>query len=340
MKKIKVAINGLGRIGRSFLKASILNEQIQIVAVNDLASIENIAYLLKYDTVYGKSNLDIKVSKDILVVNGKNINFLSEKDPEKLPWKAMQIDVVIEATGKFTKFETAETHITAGAKRVVLTAPAKDDPKGPEHATILVGINDEKLKDCRISSNASCTTNAGSPVLKILQEKIGIEKAILNTIHSYTSSQSMVDGPNQKNPRLGRAGALNMIPTSTGAAIATTKAITELSGKFDGVAIRVPTPAGSIADITFIASKNTTIEEVNKVLKDAARDKKWEGIFNVTEEPLVSSDIIGARYGAIADLGMTRVVDGNLVKVLSWYDNEVGYVYTLLAHVLKIVDCL
>lgn len=336
-KKIKVAVNGAGRIGRAFIRASIGRKEIDIVAVNDLGDIGNIAYLLKYDTVYGKSNFDVEVNeqKDSLTVGKKKVLFFSKKDPLELPWKDLDIDVVVESTGVFTKFETAKVHLDAGAKHVVITAPAKDEPKDGSQATILMGVNEEKIKDCTITSNASCTTNAGAPVVEILNKTIGIEKALLNTVHGVTASQSVVDGPNAKNPRLGRAAGQNIIPTSTGAAIATTKVVKELEGKFDGIALRVPVPAGSIADVTFISKRNTTVEEVNGILEKAANDKRWKKTFAVTKEPLVSSDILGSSYGSIADLSLTRVIDGNLVKVLAWYDNEAGYTHTLVEHVIK-----
>ena len=336
---IKVAINGAGRIGRAFLKLSQnFGDQIDIVAINDLGDIENIAYLLKYDTAYGSAQFPVEVAPDkqSILVNGKPIKFLSSKEPKDLPWGNLGIDVVIESTGFFTTFEKAKAHIGAGAKRVVITAPVKDTPVDETQATILMGINDEKLEKCIISSNASCTTNAASPVIQILHEKIGIEKALLNTTHALTASQSSVDSPNKSNLREGRASGYNIIPTSTGSAIAVTKAIPELEGKFDGISMRVPIITGSIADITFISKRDTTVEEVNKILKDAAADPRWEGVFTVTEDPIVSSDIIGSLFGSIAYLGLTRVVDGNLVNVLAWYDNEMGYTATLLKHVLKI----
>lgn len=342
-KTIRVAINGAGRIGRAFLRlsqnlGSAEGRQIEIVAVNDLGDIANIAYLLKYDTAYGAAQFPVAVSenKDSLMINGKEVKFVSEKELVKLPWRDLNIDVVIESTGAFTSFEKAKGHIEAGAKRVVVTAPVKDEPTDETQATILMGINEEKLEKCVVSSNASCTTNAGSPLIQILNEKIGIEKAILNTVHGYTASQSIVDGPNKKDFKEGRAAAQNIVPTSTGAAIAVTKAVPELSGKFDGVSMRVPVVAGSIADITFIAKRETSVEEINGILKAAAAEERWQGIFTVTEDPIVSSDIIGSLYGSIADLGLTRVVDGNLVKVCAWYDNEMGYTATLVKHVLAI----
>ncbi len=338
MKKLKVAINGAGRIGRAFYKVAMLRPELEVVALNDLGSIESLAYLFKYDTAYGPSELDVKVASDkkSLTINGKTIAYVSEKDPANLPWKEMDIDVVVESTGLFTSYEKAQAHIKAGAKKVVISAPVKDEPTGDiRGGTILMGINDDKLSVCDISSNASCTTNAGSPLMAILHEKIGIEKALLNTVHAYTASQAIVDGPSKKDLREGRAAAQNIVPSSTGAAIAVTKVLPDLVGKFDGISIRVPVIVGSIVDITFISKRATSAEEVNSILKAAAKEKRWQNIFSVTEEPLVSSDIIGSRFASIADLAFTRVADKNLVKVLAWYDNEMGYTYTLVDHVIK-----
>lgn len=334
MEKIRVAINGFGRIGRSFFKLAHEREELEIVAINDLGDVENLAYLLRYDSAYGKSGLDVKTGDGKLIVNGKEITFLSQKDPSQLPWADMNIDVALESTGFFTKYEDAQMHLTAGAKRIVISAPAKGEPvAGIQGATVLMGVNNSALATCQISSNGSCTTNASSPVMQIMHEAIGVEKAILNTVHGYTATQKLQDAPS-KDYRKGRAAAHNIIPTTTGAAIAVTKAITELEGKFDGMAMRVPVIVGSIADITFIASRDTTVEEVNDAFKKAATEDRWKGVFSVTEEKLVSSDIAGEQYGALVDLGFTKVVGGNLVKVLSWYDNEVGYTNTLVEHVL------
>lgn len=334
---IRVAINGAGRIGRAFYKLAHENPQIEVVAMNDLGDIENIAYLLKFDTVYGRAPFDIEVKEDNLVMGGKTVKFLSEKDPTKLPWKVLNIDVVVESTGFFTTYGGAKAHLDAGAKRVVVTAPMKDDPApGIEGGTVLMGVNEEKLATCQITSNASCTTNAGSPLIAILDETLGIEKAVLNTTHGYTASQALIDGPSKKGYREGRAAAQNIIPSSTGAAIAVTKAFTKLEGLFDGISVRVPVAAGSIVDVTLISKRNTTTEEVNEILKKAAALDRWRGIFTATEEELVSSDILGSPYGSIADLSMTRVVGGNLVKVLAWYDNEMGYAHTLVNHVVKL----
>lgn len=328
----RVAINGFGRIGRAFVRQTWDNPEIELVAINDLGSAENLAYLLRHDTVYGNAPFSAEAGEGKIVINGKDVQFLSEKDPTALPWGTIGVDVVVEATGIFTDYEKANAHISAGARRVVITGPVKEE--NPLGATVLMGLGEEKLATCKITSNASCTTNAASPVIAILDEALGIEKAILSTTHAYTASQSIVDGPSKKDMKEGRAAAQNIVPTSTGAAVAVTKAYAALAGKFDGISLRVPVPAGSIADITFIAKRATTVEEVSTILQRAAQDPRWAGLFAVTDDELVSSDIVGARVASIADLGMTRVVDGNLVKVLAWYDNEAGYTATLVRHVL------
>ena len=332
---VRVAINGFGRIGRQFLRSAHGHADFEVVAINDLGSLENLAYLLKYDSAYGRAPFAVEVADGKLMVGGKEIAFVSEREPTKLPWKDMDIDIVIESTGFFAKFIDAKKHLEAGAKRVVISAPSKDDPaaSGVNAATVLMGVNDDALATCQVSSNGSCTTNATSPLVAILKESIGIEKAILNTVHAYTSTQSLVDMPTRGGDfRKARAAALNIIPTTTGAAVATTKVHTDLEGKFDGMAMRVPVPVGSIVDVTFIASRDTTVEEINAALKKAAADPRWKNIFAATEEPIVSSDIIGSRVGSIADLSFTKVVDGNLVKVLAWYDNETSYTQTLVEH--------
>lgn len=340
MNKIKIGINGGGRIGRAFFRIACDREDLEVVAINDLGNIDNIAYLLKYDTAYGRKFNSVEVAEDkkSIKVDGKELKFLSEKDPASLPWGDLGVDIVIESTGAFTSYEKAKAHITAGAKRVVISAPAKEDPKNDDEGMILMGVNDEELKGKIVTSNASCTTNGASPMIKILNETIGIEKALLNTVHGYTASQSIVDGPNAKDFKEGRAAAQNIVPTSTGAAKATTKVITDLKGKFDGLAIRVPIVAGSIVDVTFIAKRNTTAEEINEILEKASKEERWSKIFSVTKDPIVSSDILGSHFASIADLGLTRVVDGNLVKVMAWYDNEMGYTYSLMEHVLKMVS--
>jgi glyceraldehyde 3-phosphate dehydrogenase len=336
MRKIRVAINGFGRIGRAFFKLAKEREEIEIVAINDLADLENIAYLLKYDSAYSKSPFDIKTKKETLIIDGEKIPYLSEKDPSKLPWKIMDVDIVLESTGVFASYAKSKAHLDAGARRVVVSAPIHDaPPSGIVGATVLMGVNEEKLKTCQISSNASCTTNAASPIVQILEETLDIEKALLDTIHGYTSSQSLVDSPNPKDWRRGRAGAQNIVPSSTGAASAVTQAVKGVPF-FDGIAVRVPVLVGSYVDLTFVTKKdNNTAESVNEILKKAAREEKWKGIFTVSEEPLVSSDIIGDTHASIADLSFTRVVGGNLIKVLSWYDNEIGYSNTLVEHIIK-----
>ncbi len=332
MKNIRVAINGFGRIGRAFVRRS-WGRGVDIVAVNDLGSLDNLAYLLKYDSVYRRAPFDVTTDEGSLVVGGKPIRFFSEKQPANLPWKELAVDVVVEATGVFDDYAKAEVHIGAGARRVVITAPVKAD--APYGATVL-GVNEEKMKSCAITSNGSCTTNASSPLIAIMDEAIGIEQALLTTTHAYTATQAIVDGPVKNSDfRHGRAAAQNIVPEGTGAAISITKAYESLAGKFDGISLRVPVVAGSITDVTFIAKRATTAEEVNEILRVAAKDPRWEGIFTVVEEPVVSSDIIGEPHASIADLSMTRVVGGTLVKVLAWYDNEMGYTESLVRHVLK-----
>ncbi len=335
VRPIRVAINGFGRIGRAFVRIAHYNHELEIVAINDLGDIENLAYLLRYDTACGKAPFEVSTREGSLVVGGKDIVFVQEKDPEKLPWKEHAIDVVVECTGLFERYDKAHAHIIAGAKRVVISAPAKDDPSGAvTGATVLLGINEEALKNCTISSNASCTTNAASPVIQVLHEGIGIDKAMLNTVHGYTATQKLVDAPDAKDWRRGRAAAQNIIPSSTGAAISVTEAIPNLRGKFDGIALRVPVLVGSIADITLIASRETSKDEVNAILTRAAGEERWKKLLAVTGEQFVSSDILGTSYASVVDLAFTRVI-GNLVKVLAWYDNESGYTYALIEHVIR-----
>ncbi len=332
----RIAINGFGRIGRLFFRQAFDTPDLEIVAINDLGNAENLAYLLKYDTVYGRYSKEVKTDAagGTLTVGGTAIKFLQIKDATQLPWKDLNIDIVVESTGVFESFAANKVHLAAGAKRVVITAPAKDED-GPDGRTVLMGVNEEALKTCRISSNGSCTTNSSSPVIQILSENPGIVKAILSTVHSYTATQAIVDGPirHGHDYRKGRAAAQNIVPTTTGAAIAVARAITDLKGKFDGMAFRVPSIVGSVSDTTFVAKRKTSVEEINKILTDAAELPRWQGILKVTNDQIVSNDIIGETYGAIVDLGFTKVVDGDLVKVLSWYDNEAGYVSTLVKHV-------
>ena len=336
--QIKVAINGFGRIGRQVLRVASSLPEIEIVAVNDLGDVDNLAYLLKYDSAQGKFGHNISTEKEngksAIIVDGKKISFFSEKDPSVLPWRELDIDVVVESTGFFTEYNKAKAHIEAGAKRVVISAPAKGE-EGVDGNTILMGINEEGLKTCVVSSNASCTTNSVSPVAQIMHETIGVEKAFLNTVHGYTSTQKLVDSPDAKDWRRGRAAAVNIVPSTTGAAISVTKAITDLNEKFDGIAMRVPVVSGSVADFTFLAKRKTSVEEIKEIFKKAAQDERWKGVFTVSDESLVSSDIIGSSHASIVDLEFIKVVDGDLVKVLSWYDNEMGYTNSLVKHVIE-----
>lgn len=334
----KIAINGFGRIGRLLFRQLFGTAGIDIVAVNDLGDLENLAYLLKYDTAYGKYSRKVEVDGTDLVVDGARVKVLQIKDPAILPWKDLGVDVAVEATGIFESFEKASIHLTAGAKKVVITAPAKDEDGVLGGKTILMGVNEGELSTCNISSNASCTTNSASPVMQILSEKLGISKAILSTVHAYTATQNLVDGPTKgKDFRKGRAGAQNIAPSTTGAAIAIGRVIKELDGKFDGISLRVPIVTGSLADITFVSKRPTTVEEVNTILEEASNDPRWQGILKVTREQVVSSDILGEETGALVDLNFTKVVDGDLVKILSWYDNEAGYVSTLVRHVKEAI---
>lgn len=338
MKTARVAINGFGRIGRLFLRQALNQKEIEIVAVNDLGDVENLAYLLKYDTVYKTFDADIKADKDKnqLIVNGKTIQVYQIKDPAQLPWKDLQIDIAIEATGLFATYDKAKAHLSAGAKRVIITAPAKD-PDGTEGKTVLMGVNEKTLEETVLTSNGSCTTNAASPVIQVMSENPGIVKAILNTVHAYTATQNLVDGPTRGHDfRRGRAAAQNIVPSTTGAAIAVTRAIPELAGRFDGIAMRVPVPTGSIVDVTFIAKRKVTEEEIKDIFRKAAQEPRWKGILAVSEDQLVSSDIVGQPYGSIVDLGFVKVVDGDMVKVLAWYDNEYGYVSTLVKHAVRV----
>ncbi len=337
MKKTRIAINGFGRIGRVFFRHAFGHPDIDIIAINDLGSPENMAYLLKYDTVYGLYDKSVEIKNDALVVNGKKIKMIQEKDPGLLPWKEMDIDVVVESTGVFESREKAAPHLVAGAKRVVITAPAKDEIT----PTSTPNVGEEFLKLDKITSNASCTTNAATPIMAVMLKNPGIKKAVLNTIHAYTASQGIVDGPDKKDDfRRARAAGQNIVPSTTGAAIAATRALPSLKGKFDGISLRVPVVCGSIMDFTFIASRPTSVGEINSIFKKAAAEKQWQGILAITEEPLVSSDILKNPHGAIIDLLTTKVIDGDLVKVLAWYDNEWGYASTLLKHVLAVSKLL
>ncbi|KAA1245080.1 type I glyceraldehyde-3-phosphate dehydrogenase [Aquimarina sp. RZ0] len=327
----RIAINGFGRIGRAALKVIMEEPELQVVAVNDLMSIENAQYLLKYDSVYGIYDREVRIDGDHLQVGGEKIVYLNQRDPAQLPWKEYSIDIVIESTGFFTNREDAEKHIKAGATNVVISGPTKsvDTP------TVVHGVNTEEGKTA-IFSCASCTTNNISPVVEILGRTIGIKKAILNTIHAYTASQTLVDSPSKKNPRMGRAGAVNLTPTSTGAAIATTKALPQFEGKFDGVAVRTPVPVGSVSDVTFVAERNTTAEEINETLIKESKTDRYLNVLDVTYEPIVSSDIQMNPYASIVDASMTRVVDGDLVKIMIWYDNEWGFTNQMIRQIKEL----
>ena len=333
---MRISINGFGRIGRAFFRLALEEPGIQIVAINDLADLENLAYLLKNDTVYGKFDKEIEIQEKSFIINGKEILFFQEKDPKNLPWENLKIDLVVEATGAFSDYNKAKAHIEAGAKKVIITAPAKGE-EDKEGKMVLLGINDKDLIKFDVISNGSCTTNAVAPVMKILQEKIGIKKAVLNTIHAYTSTQRLVDGPNLKDWRRGRAASQNIVPSSTGAAKCVGKVMKDLDGKFDGIALRVPVVCGSIADITFVSEKDTSAKEINKIFKEASEEKNWKGIVEATDEQLVSSDIIKTIAPAIIDLSFTKVIDRDLVKILVWYDNEWAYSWTLLQQIKKLL---
>lgn len=331
---IRIAINGFGRIGRAAFKIALeQNDKAEVVAINDLGDINNLAYLLKYDSVYGRYSREVEVQGDSLVVGDKTITILNEPDPKNLPWKDMGIDVVIESTGVFTTKDKAEQHITAGAKSVMISAPSKSEGV----ATVVMGVNDSDLEGSQIVSNASCTTNCVTPVMAVLNNVFGVEKALLTTVHAYTATQSLVDGPTRGDDfRRGRAGAVNMVPSTTGAAVAATMALPELSGNFDGVALRVPVPVVSMSDFTIVLKKDVTVEEVNQALTDAVDNPLYRGVITIADEHTVSTDYIGDPHSAIVDLSMTRVVGGNLIKVMAWYDNEWGYSNRLVEQVITL----
>lgn len=337
MGKTKIAINGFGRIGRNAFKIAFERDDLEIVAVNDLTDNKTLAYLLKYDSNYGTYGHEVVATEAGLTVKGHNIKVLAEKDPSALPWADLGVELVIESTGFFTDKEGASKHIAAGAKRVVISGPTKSD--GVD--TIVIGANDDAIKgSTEVVSNASCTTNSLGMVMAILDSEFGIEKSLLTTVHSYTASQALQDAP-KKDPREGRNAAENIVPTSTGAAVAVTKALPGLVGKFDGISMRVPTPVVSISDITALLSKDVTVEELNDVFKKAAIDPFYQGILGVSDEPLVSRDYIGNSHSGTVDLALTRVVGGTLVKVCVWYDNEWGYsnrLVELVADIAKTIE--
>jgi glyceraldehyde 3-phosphate dehydrogenase len=324
-----VAINGFGRIGRAALKVILETPDLNVAGINDLMSIENAAYLLKYDSNYGKYDKTVTHQGDFLIIDGKKIQYTSLKDPSELPWAALNVDVAIESTGFFTSMADAGKHLEAGAKYVVISGPAKDVP------TVVHGVNTEDGKG-KVFSCASCTTNNISPIIEILGRRIGIKKAILNTTHAYTTSQSLVDSPSKREPRMGRTAGINLAPAATGAAIATTKVLPQYAGKFDGVAVRVPVPVGSISDITFVTERPTSVEEINAILIEESQTERYAKIVDVTDEPLVSTDLIKSTFAATVDLEMTRVVDGDLVKVMTWYDNEWGFTNQMIRQIQEL----
>ncbi len=322
--KIRVAINGFGRIGRNAFKIAFARSDIEIVAINDITDNKTLAYLLQHDSTYGLYDHKVTYDDKGIIVGHKHIPVLAEKDPEALPWKKLKVDVVIESTGFFVEPDKARAHVKAGAKRVVISAPTKGD-SAETAPTIVLGVNDELLdEENDVFSNASCTTNCITPVLHVIESEFGIDKLMMTTIHSYTASQHLQDGPG-KSLREDRAGAQNIVPTTTGASIAAARALPVLKGIFGAFEVRVPTPVVSLADFTMVLKKDVTIEDVNKAFKDAAKLPFYQGILAVTDEELVSSDFIGNSYSAVVDLSLTNVVGGNLVKVVAWYDNEWGY---------------
>jgi glyceraldehyde 3-phosphate dehydrogenase len=325
----RVAINGLGRIGRAILKLVIEEPRLELVAVNDLVDADNLAYLLRFDTVYGRYARPVAVEGGDLAVDGRRLRTLRSGDPSQLPWKDLGVDVVFECTGAFARRRDLETHVRAGARFVLLSAPSKDG----DVETVVHGAN--LSRGTAIVSCASCTTNCITPIVEVIGRRIGFKKAVMTTVHAYTASQSIVDGPS-KHYRRGRAAAANLVPATTGAALATTRALPGYSGRFDGIAVRAPIPVGSLADITFITSRTTTAEEVNRVLSEEADSERYAGVLGVSHDPLVSSDIVGDPRASIVDLDLTRVVDGDLAKVMSWYDNEWGYANQMLRLALSL----
>lgn len=331
---LRVAINGFGRIGRNAFKVAVEKhaEALEIVGINDLTSPKVLAHLLKYDSAYGIWSHEVSSDEKDIIVDTKTYKVYQEKEPQNLPWQSLNVDVVIESTGRFTDSEDAGKHISAGAKRVVISAPIHSDGGGK---TYILGVNSARYAGEEVISNSSCTTNCIAPVAQVMNIKFGILKAMMTTIHSYTADQNLQDGPH-KDLRRARAASQNIVPTTTGAAISTTETIPELKGLFDGTAIRVPTSVGSISDFTFLLKKKVTVEEVNQAFKEAASNPLFSGILAVTEDPIVSSDIVGRSESAIVDLSLTQVVDGDMVKVFAWYDNEYGYSNRLVEQVINV----
>lgn len=332
----KIGINGFGRIGRNAFKIAFDRSDLEIVAINDLTDTKTLAYLLKHDSNYGAYKNEVSYNDTSIIVNGKEIKVLAEKDPAALPWGDLGVEMVIESTGRFTEKEMAELHIKAGAKRVIISGPSKSE--GVD--TIVLGANEDKIEGASsVISNASCTTNSLGAVMAILDAEFGVEKSLLTTVHSYTASQAIQDAPS-KDVREGRNGAENIVPTSTGAAIAVTKTLPQLEGKFDGLSVRVPTPVVSISDVTVLLSKDATVEEINAAFTKASEDPFYQGILGVSNEPLVSRDYIGNSHSGVVDLLLTKVVGGNLAKVMVWYDNEWGYSNRLVELVADVAKSL
>lgn len=329
---ISLAINGFGRVGRAAFKIALAKKDVEVLAINDLTDTKTLAHLLQYDTVYGRYEKEVDSTQNSLVVEGKEFKVLAEKDPGKLPWGDLGVDVVLECTGVFTDGEKARAHVQAGAKKVIISAPAKDELT----PTLLLGVSDVGASKEDVVCNASCTTNSIAPVADVLHKKFGIKKALMTTIHSYTADQNLVDAPH-KDLRRARAAAQNIVPTSTGAAIAVAKVIPDLHNMFDGLAVRVPTAVVSLSDFTLLLNMNVTVDQVNNMFIQASRDPQYKGILAVTDKPLVSSDFIGNPYSTIVDLGLTKVVGGDLVKVVAWYDNEWGYANRLVELAIKIL---
>lgn len=322
MRKKRLAINGFGRIGRAAFKIVLEHPELEVVAINDLVPSATLAHLLRYDTVYGHYRKAVSASEEALIVEDRAFPVYAQPDPKQLPWGKLAVDVVLECTGRFTDQAMAGLHLAAGARRVILSAPAKEEDDAAP--TFLIGVNDDRYSGQSVLSNASCTTNSLAPLAQVLQTAFGIEKALMTTIHSYTADQNLQDGPH-RDLRRARAASQNIVPTTTGAAIAVTQAMPELQGHFDGLSVRVPTIVVSLSDCTFVLRRKTTVQAVNQAFKDAATDPRYKGVLAVTEEPLVSSDFIGNPHSSIVDLSLTKVVDGDLVKVVAWYDNEWGY---------------
>jgi glyceraldehyde 3-phosphate dehydrogenase len=336
MKTVKLGINGFGRIGRQAFKVALEKEHVEIVAINDLTSPQVLASLLKYDSNYGVYQRAVGFDESNLIVNGKKIKVIAEKDPAALPWGKLGVDVVIESTGRFTDYDKASAHIKAGAKRVIISAPAKDS----QTKTFVMSVNNGDYKAEPVVSNASCTTNCITPVAQVLEDVFGIKKVMMTTIHSYTAEQNLVDGPppggHSNDMRRARAAAQNIVPTTTGATIAATEAIPALKGLFNGLSIRVPTPVGSLSDFSVLLNRNTTKDEINQAFIDASKSTRYAGILTVSNDPLVSSDIVGNSSSCIIDLGLTDVVDGDFAKIIAWYDNEWGYSNRLIEEVIFI----